>query len=265
MRVSLAPHQVAMLRFSRGLRPRLVERKRIDCARTDGADRHTAPWSGAIDALGEMLAHPNVGRAHANVVLSSHFVRYMSVPWNAALVTPGEELAFARSRFVQVYGEAAQDWTLRLSPAPAGAARLAAAVDRTLIDRLGAAIGASPLRLDSVQPALMACFNDWRRSIGNDAWLVLVERGRLLVALIANGEWRAVRARPVNGATVALADVIEQERLLLSVAPGVSRVCLAVADEVSVDASGVRVERLGGGPSTPTGGGFALAMAGAAS
>jgi hypothetical protein len=265
VRISLAPHQVAMVRFARGLKPRLIDQKRIDCPQAVGVAGSIQPWSGAIDALREVLAHPNVGKAQATVVLSSHFVRYMTVPWSAELVTRDEELAFARSRFAQVFGDAAQGWAVKLSPAPAGNARLAAAVDQTLVERLSSAIASSPLTLTSVQPALMAQFNDWRRPIGDDAWLVVAERGRLLTVWIANGEWRAVRARPINGEMVPLAQILEQERLLLSAGSAPSRVCLAVADDVAVDASGLRVERLGNARSAPAGGGFALAMAGAVS
>jgi hypothetical protein len=252
VRISVAPHRVALLRISRGLTPRVIERKRIDCDPDGGSEA-------ALEALRELLAQPNIAPAPASVVLSSHFVRYLVLPWSAQLVTPDDELGFAGARCVQVFGGAAQDWVVRLSPAPAGRARLAAAADRPLGENLSAAIAASPLKLVSLQPALMAQFNAARRTIGDDAWLVLVERGRLLIAWIAGGEWRSVRARAIDGGPLALAPLLEQERRLLSAGVGRQRVLLALADELAVDASGLALERLG--DARTVAGGYALAGA----
>lgn len=262
VRIAVAPHRVALVRFERGLRPRVRDRKLLSCAAESGNG-----WTAPLESLREALAHPNVGRADATVIVSNYFVRYLVLPWSAQLVSEHEQIEFARARFAQVYGEAAAAWTLRLSPAPAGRARLCAAMDGALLDALRGALSASALRLVSVQPALMAQFNAARGRIGDDAWLALAERGRLLLAWIAGGEWCSVRSRPLNGEAVGLGAVLEQERLLLS-APGRSaQVLLGVLDEVVVDTEGVRVERLDAngraGRLPGIDAGFALAMAGA--
>jgi len=72
-----------------------------------------------------------------------------------------------------------------------------------------------------IAPAVRAAgvdaqFNEWRRRVGADGWLVIAEQGRLLVAWLSAGQWRSVRVRPLNEASVALAQVLEQEQLLLS-------------------------------------------------
>jgi hypothetical protein len=150
-----------------------------------------------------------------------------------------------------------------MNPSPAGAGRLCAAVDQALIASVGGAVAASALRLRSVQPALMALFNESRRRVGDDGWVVVAEQGRLLVAWISGGQWRSVRARPLNGATVELAQVLEQERLLLSAGSG-QRVFLATLGEVAVDTEGLRIERLAPARTTqaPADAGYALAMCG---
>jgi hypothetical protein len=159
----------------------------------------------------------------------------------------------------------AHDWSVVMTPATAGAGRLCAAVDQALLVAASGALTASPLRLASVQPALMALFNEWRRRIGEEGWLVIVEQGRLLVAWISGGEWRSVRARPLNGESLSLAQLLEQERLLLSAGDG-QKVFLATLGEAGVRTDGLRVERLAPGParsaldeSDP---GYALAMCG---
>jgi len=226
-------------------------------------------WNGAIEVLGEMLAHPNIGRGDVTVVLSNHFVRYLVLPWSAELVTTTENEDFARMRFVQVFGEAARRWRISLAPAATGAGRVAAAVDQPLLDALVKTLSGSPLQLRSIEPALMSQFNAWRRQIGDDAWLVLVEHGRVLISLIHRGEWRSVRVRPIGDVpAVPLAQWLAQERLLLDVSVAPAKVCLSVVDDVAVDTEGVRVQTLS--PRARHGfvpradGGLLLAMAGAA-
>ena len=239
VRIALSPQQVAMVRLARGPKLRVIDRKCLPCPETAGR----ANWSGAAETLRDLLAHPNVAKGDATLILSSHFVRYAVLPWSAELVTEREELEYARTRFVHVFGPAAADWKIAISPAPTRAGRLCAAVDGALIDAVSGAVAGSALRLVSLQPSLMAGFNGWRRGIDAEGWLVTAEKGRLLVAWISAGQWRSVRARPANGAPIALAQVLEQERLLLS-AGGNHKVFLATLGDVEVQTEGLRVERL---------------------
>jgi hypothetical protein len=231
-----------MVWFSAGLRQRVVDHRSMPCPEAKGQEN----WAGAVEVLRDLLVHPNVSKGDATLILSSHFVRYVVLPWSGELITEAEELEFVRTRFIQVFGQSARDWTILMSPAPAGASRLCAAVDRALIVEAISAMAASALRLASVQPALMALFNEWRRCIGEDGWLVIAEQGRLLVTWISGGQWRSVRARPLNGEAVVLAEVLEQERLLLS-ADGGQKVFLATLGDVVVHTEGLdglKVEQL---------------------
>jgi hypothetical protein len=56
-----------------------------------------------------------------------------------------------------------------------------------------------------------------------------------MIAWIRAGQWCSVRARPINGDTVQLAQWIEQEKLLLDTDAAPGRVCLGAADEVSIE------------------------------
>ena len=240
VRIALSPHQVALVRFSRGLRPRIVDRKSLACPEAKGQ----GSWVDAVEVLRDLLVHPNFGKAETTLILSSHFVRYLVLPWSGELITEAEELEFARTRFIQVFGQSARDWTIVRSPAPAGASRLCAAVDEALISAAIGAIAGSGLRLLSVQPALMAQFNEWRRRIGADGWLAIAERGRLLMAWISGGQWRSVRVRPLNDTSISLAQVLEQEQLLLSAGSANNKVYLAKLGNVDVEADGLNIERL---------------------
>jgi hypothetical protein len=204
-----------------------------------------------MEAVREMLRHPNVSIGFASVVLSDHFVRYLVLPWSAALVSDAEQLEFARARFLKVFGDAAQRWTVLISPAPAGHPRLAAAVEQPLIHALNEAFAASPLKLKSIQPAFVAHFNGARSKLASNAWIVMAEQGRLLIAHLTGGRWRSVRTRPVNGVTIPLAQLLEQERMLLASDDAGAPVYVSVFDDVTVDLSGVQAQVMQGRSEPP--------------
>ena len=252
VRIRIYPGQVEMLRFAPGWRRAAPERHMVACAGTP--ERNAASWAPVIEALRELLARPNLRRAGATVILSNNFVRYLLIPWSASLVTGEEESAFARMRFVQVYGEAAQSWMLRLSGGVAGSAQIAAAVERPLIDSLTTLLEGSPLALRSIQPLFMSAFNSARKTIGRDAWLAIAEPGRLLLGLLRGGRWLSLRSRPLNGEAVALAELLDQERLMLGLEPGSEKICLQALSGAKVDTAGLRVERLSGPDPDPEAG-----------
>ncbi len=243
-RVSIifAPQRVTLVRHARGRKSAARERKSIDCAPVaDGP-----AWRAPLEGLREALSHPNTGAADAGVVLSNHFVRYLVLPWNPALAGGREELAFAAARFQQVYGEAARAWSVRLSPGKPGASSLAAAVEKSLLDAIAALLENSPLRLRSLQPALMAACNARARSVAPNAWIALAEPGRLLLGLQRAGHWRSLRSRPLNAGTLSLAEAIDQELLLLGVEPAGEKIYLHQSGSPRLDLAGLKVENWAG-------------------
>ena len=75
----------------------------------------------------------------------------------------------------------------------------------------------------------------------------MAEPGRLLLGLLRGGRWLSLRSRPLNGETVALAEVLEQERLMLGLEPGGEKIYLRTLAGAVLDSDGLRVERLPGG------------------
>jgi hypothetical protein len=261
VRIALAPHQVSLVRLSRGLTPRVIDSKRMACE-----VRSEPNWAVPMEALREMLRHPNVSRGKAAVVLSDHFVRYLVLPWNPDLVSDAELLEFARARFAKVFGEAAQRWSVLVSPAPPGHPQLAAAVERPLVDALAHAFAGSMVKPVSIQPAFVAQFNEAHSRLAPDAWLVSAERGRLLLARIADGRWCSVRVRPMNECVVTLGEVLEQERMLIGDGEQDAKVYVTLLDEVTLDLAGLQAEVLAAADPTRlrSDKGFTLAMTGAA-
>ncbi|MEO8009665.1 MAG: hypothetical protein ABI728_14245, partial [Betaproteobacteria bacterium] len=153
--ITLSPQQVTVARTSRGLRPAVTECEALICAGGDARPN----WQPALDALRAWLTRPVRKAVDVQIVLSNHFVRYLLIAWNPDLVTDQEELAFARVRFHRVYGDMAENWTLKLSRPKPDMAGVASAVEQPLLDALTAAMTNPVLRLRSIQPGLMATFN----------------------------------------------------------------------------------------------------------
>ena len=189
--IGLAPDSLALLRVSGGVRPRVIEKRTIACDPAFGAQ----PWQGAAAALGKLAEETRDGNAEVSVVLSNHFARFILVPWSEGLGNAEEQTAFVRYCFAKVYGERSKDWDLRLSPTPAGSARIASAVDSSLVQAVRAAFpAAARAKLVSLQPYLMSAFNRWRKDVkGERAWFLLVEPQRACLARIEGGRWSAVR------------------------------------------------------------------------
>lgn len=207
--VSFAPDAVALARVRGRWRPKLVSKNAVQ------SDHPIEALRGAIAALGKE-------RLHATVVISNRYVRYAVVPFDAAVSGPEEELALARFHFSRLHGDRVNSWDLRLSEGPAGAARLASAIDSSLMASIrGCFPSGAGAKLVSVQPYLMSAFNRWRDAIvREDAWLVLPESHGACVAYATRAGWLAARLLRYAGSDSAtLADGVEREQLRLAGAP----------------------------------------------
>ena len=187
-----------------------------------------APWRPALDALARIL--PSHRGDSASLVLADQFVRYALLPWSETLKTHEQWLAFARHRFTSIHGPVANDWEIKFAgTAPAGP-RLACAVDRELVDELVEQFSANAVRLVSVQPFLVAAFNqvkDGVMSSGGSCWRVVEEPGRLTLALFLRGVWVAIRSRRVDGDGAwrrVLPEILERETALLGLDEQCTRV-----------------------------------------
>lgn len=202
LRIVLSPERVALLHTRRALTPRGyrsgVEAKRIiPCEMPADGEM---PWHSAVNTLGLALPSLVKHRMEVQVTLSNHFMRYLLVPWIDKM-SDEEELVFARHCFRETYGEAADSWTVRISPGRAGAASLASAVDTGLLDGLRGSLGQQGLDIKSIQPHLMVAFNSCKASLkGRTAWVALLEPGNLCLAVLQHGHLAWIRKLRIGAA-----------------------------------------------------------------
>lgn len=186
-------------------------------------DDALASWRPAVDALFQIL--PFHKGETARLVLADQFVRYALLPWSDTLKTHEQWLGFARHRFCAIHGPLANDWEIKFAEtAPAGP-RLACAVDRELVEEIGTQFTSSNVRLLSVQPYLVAAFNQVRHMTGGSCWMVVEEPGRLTLALFLRGVWIAIRSRRADEHwRRVLPEIIERESAFLGLEEPCTRV-----------------------------------------
>lgn len=241
IRISLAPDAAALVRVS-GL-----WRKRARGA----AWRPVTPvpgqpaWVAALAALPGLIEQSGIRNARANVVLSNQFVRFLVVPGGNQLGSVADQIAYARARLAQIHGDAARDWEVRVGRDPAGSSRLAAAVDGALLETLRTTLEARKVRITDCRPALTATFDALRRRMPREAWIVCAENNRMLVARIRRGQWASVRTQILHADTLALAEIIAKECLLLPDAAGDCPIYVAAAAGLRIEADGLRTQVFG--------------------
>ena len=220
LRIVLSPEQIALLHTERKLTLRGYQSEApaktiIPCeAAADGE----MPWSRAVKTLEMTLPSFINQKPEVNVTLSNHFMRYLLVPWIDKM-NDAEEMIFARHCFREMYGNAADSWTVRSSPGRAGVATLASAVDTGLLDDLRGSLGQMGLDIKSIQPHLMAAFNSCQPSLkGRSAWVALLEPGSLCLAVLQKGQFAWIRMLRIGDAwQEELATILQREAYLADV------------------------------------------------
>jgi hypothetical protein len=203
----LSPERVALVRRRRGWGTQPELHSQADCAAT-------TPQA-AVDALTTLLAAPGVGAGELTLVLSSHFVRYLLVPWQPQIGQPSELAAFAGICFEETFGNDSGGREIVIGRERSPSARIAAGLDTSFLHALRTAVGASRLRLVSVQPYLASLFNRLRPSLARRDFVFLVAEPTRSCLLVATGGcWRSLRNTGAAATPQELADLVEREAQL---------------------------------------------------
>lgn len=206
----LCPQQLQVMRAGRGWR-----RGAFAFEETFAADGDGPPWRAAVDAFERFLAGGDAGAGTLEVVLSNHFVRYLLVPWSAQIATAEEFRNCAAAMFEEIHGDLASRWEVCVSAERAGAPRVAAAVDRSLLEAIRAAVAPTRLRLAAVEPYLMAAYNRVARPhTGKDFVFMLLEAGRACILAAQAGQWCHVSTAAAPEPAQALSSLLAREMQL---------------------------------------------------
>ena len=219
LRVVLRRDQVQLVRIGRELTLRGVVQRVLDKRNYPCAIDTDASWSNVVKTLEVALSALPRKPAVAQVILSNQFTRYAMIPTSQTLSNEAEEIAYAKHVFSQLYGMSAETWEIRLHQGSAGAPQLASAIDGQLLQNLRAVFTAANIKLKSVQPQLMAAYNNCCVPIQKqDVWFVMAEQESLCLGLVQQGQWRSVRTFKVTSDWLEkLPDLLDREIYLSGV------------------------------------------------
>ena len=200
--IYLAPRKLALVRRTRGLRPRVVAATEL--AVPAGAFGDFGP---VLERLAEVLTEPSWQGAAVRAVVAEHpWARYAVVPWPATRLDAAGRLAHARFVLADTWGEAVADWAVTLADTPPGHSYVACAMPAMLRSALEDTLAPAHLALVSLQPQLIVAFNAWRHRLpADDAWFVSLNEGSLSAVHLSNGAWDQVHmARLASGFRVEI-------------------------------------------------------------
>lgn len=194
-RVGLGASSVELALRAPWPRARVLRSERADFTPRAGAPA----WQAALDALSAALEAFDASGQRAAVRLSNRWVRYAVLPWSADLARTAELEQLGRLHFEQRVGAAVAAWTIRICDGGWGRPFVACAVDTALLDGLHAVLRAQRVRPGSVQPLLMAAFNDWRHRLGDSAAFAVIEPDRVCVGVFDGKVWGEIGSRRSAG------------------------------------------------------------------
>ncbi|MCB5188736.1 hypothetical protein LG200_12070 [Methylobacillus caricis] len=184
--LALYPDRIVWLRTRRGLNIQVEDKGILEIATANGA------WQPVLESLPQALSQAGAGGLSARVLISNHFMRYAIVPNPDGATSRAERQSLCRYAFERVHGAAVADWELQLSLAAVGGSALASALDRELTQMLRLHLKSAGASLVSVQPYLMAAYNQSASPAG-DGIFALAEPQRLCLLAWQSGSWVAVQ------------------------------------------------------------------------
>ncbi len=208
--VFLAPERVDLVRSARGLKPVQSAKVTVLCERVQGAPI----WESALRQLEEKLG--DAASTELGITLSNHFVRYVALPPQAEITSPEEVMSYATFRMREVYAERVDSWILSVSEWNPVNGAVCAAIPRELMARVEEMAVRYQFKLKEIEPYLASTYDRWQKLLrGNKIYFVVIETGRICVALLINGIWYSIRNQRIlqNVADEILA-ALDQEAVL---------------------------------------------------
>lgn len=220
LRIFMHPQQLVLLRIKRTNTQHILNKKVVPCLAAEMETDDSQPnWMLAASTLARVLQDEIWQNAKPQVVLSNHFVRYALVPWHEGLTRRDERQAYLRHSFQLAYGDSVKGWDLRMSDNRLQHAALASGIEQGLLLHMQQTFEGLGLKGKEIYPHLMVAINQLRQQADCYAyWFVLVEKGKLCIALVQDGHWRSVKTySSEDEITLQIAALIDRESVICGI------------------------------------------------
>lgn len=124
------------------------------------------------------------------LVLGSHWLRYLLLPWQANVYARKDWLALAYNRLREQYGHHALSWDVQIAFQGYQQPLIVVATDKPLTEGFDGLADNFRWQISSAEPSFAAIANRYRRHWHGESWLVLVEQHHVLLAESEGGVWQ---------------------------------------------------------------------------
>lgn len=210
IRVFLAPGRIDLVRSKRGFKPVLEAKITTLCQPV----QDTPVWQAALRQLEKHLI--DAAGTELTIILSNHFVRYVTLPPQAEITAPEEVNSYAAFRMREVYAERVDSWMLSVSAWNPLSGALCAAVSRELMVQLEEMAMRCHCKLREIEPYFASVYDLWQKQLdGAKAYFAVIETGRVCIAVLDNGSWYSIRnQRILRNVVDELLAALDQEAIL---------------------------------------------------
>lgn len=210
IQVFLAPGRIDWVRATRGFKPVQAAKVTVLCEPVQGAPL----WRAALQQLEKHLV--DASGTELALTLSNHFVRYVTLPPQAEIMTPEEVNAYAAFRMREVYAERVDAWVLSVSAWNPLTGAVCAAIPRALMTELEKTAARLNCTLKEIEPYFASVYDCWQKLLNGDkTYFVVVEAGRMCISIQIDGVWHSIRnQRIVHGVADELLAALDQEAVL---------------------------------------------------
>ncbi|MGJ8620928.1 MAG: hypothetical protein ACSHWN_11405 [Methylophilaceae bacterium] len=222
LHILIRPQSFVLKRFKgfRGFKLTQVDQHAMSLSNDIAKDYIDIEGNHLAAHLERVLNNKRWQASSAKLILSSYFVRYMVIPWNAEITTDEEFQAYLNHQFISVFGETIRHWNKSYNKAEYGCNTLASAVHNLFLQTAHHIFKAAHIKLESVHPQLMSIANQARKVVNEKRllqsfWITSIADGRVCLSLLMDGEWCFVKnLQAETDVVMQIEKMIQREELL---------------------------------------------------
>ena len=154
-----------------------------------------AQWDSVCKGVADLVRDNLPAGSAVGLVLSNHWVRYLTLPAGRGRLGREVETELARSMLTEQFGAGWEDAIVCVEDGVADEGVLAAAIRRDLAESLRTALGTGSYEVQWIAPLFSHLFDQaCSRMKGPSAMVACLEPGRVVLGMVGPDGWRWVRS-----------------------------------------------------------------------
>ena len=159
-----------------------------------------AIWQQSCARLESLIeASKNKSNTPITILVGSDLMRFLMLPPQQMKMNSHEKTAYANAAFQEIYGTNANNWEIKQHDNAPYQPTIAVALDKNLITTVNQIASKNHLKLNGLQPYVMAAFNQSAQYFAKaNTYLAIVEINRLTLIFIKTGRYQQLRSHVIS-------------------------------------------------------------------